>query len=135
MKNVHNYIPSMSPCKKIERGVLVSKCPKCDDHYKNKTDMYFHRLTHTCPNFKNMNCPLCGKAQFSVINLRKHMHDQHNLASKWLCPICPDGRTFTRNTSLLVHIEHFHFTERREAPNRYSHRKNNLISLINMKTY
>ena len=98
---------------------LVSKCPDCQVQLENKTQMYVHRLTHILPSFSLMRCPLCSENQYSLNNMKTHMKTVHHLQEKWFCPVCPDGRTFTQNHSLLAHIATFHFDTTKTAPTQY----------------
>ena len=99
---------------------LISRCPDCKMQLQTKTDMYVHRLTHIIPTFSSMNCPICKKSQCTFPALKDHMKKEHGIAEKWFCPICPDGRTFTQNHSLLIHISTFHFNSNRNAPHQYT---------------
>ena len=87
--------------------------------------MFVHRLTHILPSFSLMNCPLCRENQYSFNNLKNHMKSVHQVQEKWFCPICPDGRTFTQNHSLLGHIATFHFVSTKAAPAQYPCQKCN----------
>ena len=102
-----------------KRSRLVSQCPECLVQLENKTEMFVHRLTHLLPSFALMSCPLCGEDQYSFNNLKQHMRTEHDVREKWFCPICPDGRTFTQNHSLLAHISTFHFDASKTAPTQY----------------
>ena len=102
-----------------DKRSLISQCPDCKAQLENKTEMFVHRLTHLLPSFAMMSCPLCGNHQYSFNNLKDHVRTVHQVSEKWFCPICPDGRTFTQNHSLLAHISTFHFDASKTAPTQY----------------
>ena len=102
-----------------DKRSLISQCPECRDQLENKTEMFVHRLTHLLPSFAMMSCPLCREDQHSFNKLKQHMRSGHQVREKWFCPICPDGRTFTQNHSLLAHISTFHFDASKTAPTQY----------------
>ena len=102
-----------------DKRSLISQCPECRVQLENKTEMFVHRLTHLLPSFAMMCCPLCGEDQYSFNNLKQHMRTEHQVREKWFCPVCPDGRTFTQNHSLLAHISTFHFDASKTAPTQY----------------
>ena len=102
-----------------DKRSLISQCPECRVQLENKTEMFVHRLTHILPAFSMMSCPLCGDNQYSFTNPKHHVREVHEVREKWFCPICPDGRTFTQNHSLLAHISTFHFDASKTAPTQY----------------
>lgn len=119
MKTRHEKKEKVAVRSPDDKRTLISTCPECKVTLENKTEMFVHRLTHLLPAFSMMSCPLCQENQYSFNNLKYHVKTVHQVMEKWFCPVCPDGRTFTQNHSLLAHISTFHFDASKTAPTQY----------------
>lgn len=94
--------------KRISKNVKVvtdekqsnCKCDLCDKVFKNRQNLYQHRVLHT-ERSRNFACHVCGKMYYTKGSLSAHMRT-HEEAKPYKCDHCP--RAFHAKGNLISHL-------------------------------
>ncbi|XP_026490654.2 zinc finger protein 62 homolog [Vanessa tameamea] len=76
------------------------KCDLCDKVFKNRQNLYQHRVLHT-ERSRNFACHVCGKMYYTKGSLSAHMRT-HEESRRYKCDHCP--RAFHAKGNLISHL-------------------------------
>ena len=108
-----SHMRDIHKSRKKKRGENLRGCPECGTRHKSKAEMYIHRLIHFGD--PGLHCPFC-RVEFRVYeNLQQHAQLQHVLGEQYICPVCPELKTYSHKSTLLLHIEKKHFVTNDEG--------------------
>mmetsp|Transcript_12556 Transcript_12556/g.18763 ORF Transcript_12556/g.18763 Transcript_12556/m.18763 type:complete len:305 (-) Transcript_12556:62-976(-) len=100
-KRIKHILSDLMPRRRPLSALVVEKCGSVRNYTKVKD---IENVKGIPTDTNALICELCNTSVRSEIAFRNHLVKCH-LLSNFVCPVCPDGRTFRRIGNLRTHLK------------------------------